>query len=398
MIRALELRPLELACGFALGADEAVADLQEAAAAGGGAASDPRAAMAGELAPLLARSPCLVSFSGGRDSSAVLAVATWTARREGLPDPIPVSLRFPGVVSADESHWQELVVAHLGLREWQRIELDDELDLLGDVACAALRAHGLLWPPNAYFHVPMFERAAGGALLTGLDGDGLFADWRWARAEAVLHGRTAPRPRDAVRVALALAPYGVRRALLRRRPAVLSRVPWVKPDARARIAAITGDQAALEPRRFDRRLAWYVRRRYLRLTLHSLDALARPHGVRVGSPLLGAAFLAALARRGGAAGFGDRGAAMRSLFGDLLPDGLLDRRGKAEFGRALWHARARAFAETWDGRGIATDAVDRAVLREAWRAANPPFGASTLLHAAWLYAERGGGAGPTEAR
>lgn len=392
-MRALELRPLELACGLPIGADAAVADL-----AAGGGAGGPRDAMASELTPLLARTPCLVSFSGGRDSSAVLAVATWTARREGLPDPVPVTLRFPGVATTQESGWQELVVAHLGLRDWQRIELDGELDLLGDVACAALRTHGLLWPANAYFHVPMFELAAGGALLTGFDGDGLFADWRWARAQAVLHGRTLPRPRDAARVALALAPYRVRRTYFRRRPPLLPAVPWVREAARARIAAIAARQAALEPRRFDRRLSWYVRRRYLRLTLHSLEALAGARGVRVACPLLGPAFLGALARRGGPAGLGERSAAVRSLFGDLLPEGLLARRGKAEFGRALWRERAQAFARDWDGRGLDLQAIDEQALREAWRAPSPLFGASTLLHAAWLFAEEAAAAGAGQAK
>src|SRR5687768_3761316 len=68
--------------------------------------------------PALERGRCCVSFSGGRDSSIVLATATRVARREGLPLPLPVTNRFPLAGHTDESHWQELVVRHLGLDDW----------------------------------------------------------------------------------------------------------------------------------------------------------------------------------------------------------------------------------------------------------------------------------------
>jgi hypothetical protein len=66
----------------------------------------------------------------------VLAAAVEVARREGLPDPLSVTLRFPGVASTEESRWQELVIAHLGVRECERIVVGDELNLLGPVARA----------------------------------------------------------------------------------------------------------------------------------------------------------------------------------------------------------------------------------------------------------------------
>ena len=50
----------------------------------------------------LRRPPCLVSFSGGLDSSALLAVATAVARREGLDDPVPATLVVPGSPESDE--------------------------------------------------------------------------------------------------------------------------------------------------------------------------------------------------------------------------------------------------------------------------------------------------------
>src|SRR5215212_1324990 len=54
----------------------------------------PLEALEEAVLPALTQPPCLVSFSGGRDSSSVLAAATRAARREGLPAPVPVTLRI----------------------------------------------------------------------------------------------------------------------------------------------------------------------------------------------------------------------------------------------------------------------------------------------------------------
>jgi hypothetical protein len=40
------------------------------------------------ISPALERPPCVIGFSGGRDSSSLLALATHLARREGLPMPV----------------------------------------------------------------------------------------------------------------------------------------------------------------------------------------------------------------------------------------------------------------------------------------------------------------------
>ena len=59
----------------------------------------PLAALEEAILPALRRPPCLVSFSGGRDSSCVLAAATRAARREGLQPPVPVTLRVSNAPS-----------------------------------------------------------------------------------------------------------------------------------------------------------------------------------------------------------------------------------------------------------------------------------------------------------
>lgn len=378
-LRAAPLHRWERATGLALGCGGPVEDLPR------DLTGSPRRALDAELTGWLTRTPCVVSFSGGRDSSAVLAAATAVARRAGLDDPVPVSLRFRGVASTDESDWQELVVSHLGVRDWEKVEVSGELDLLGPVAREGLRRHGLLWPPNAHVHVPILERARGGCVLTGFDGDGLFGLWRWVRAQRVLHARVPPRPGDARGVALALAPPRARARWMH--PHVLAATPWIRPAARADLEARARTDSAREPRRWDQRIAYYRRRRQLGLTVRSLQLLAAAREAEIAHPLLSAAFLAALARDGGAAGYGDRTDAMRALFGDLLPDELLRRRTKAEFSRALWTDEAHAFAAGWDGSGIDTELVDAEQLRAEWEDPTPFFGANTLLQQAWLAAQ-----------
>ena len=384
---ALPLTAMELAAGLVAGPQPDAVPFEPAPDG-----RPARRALEDAIATHLRRMPCVVSFSGGRDSSAVLAIGVAVARRDGLPMPVPVSLRFPGVASTDETEWQELVVRHLGLTEWERIELGGELDLLGDMARACLLRHGLLWPPNAHFHEPIFRAARGGCVLTGLDGDGLFGAWRWEAAQSVLSHRRAARPKDVLRVGMALSPVPVRRVALRRGPQ--PPVPWLRPDARAAFHGRWRRETAAEPRRWDRRVAWYSGRRYLQLARHSLGVLAAAQGAEVHHPFAEPAFLAALAREGGAAGWGGRTDVMRALFGDLLPDALIDRPRKAEFGRAFWGEQARAFARGWDGRGVDTSLVDPDALQATWAMENPWFGSITPLQAAWLRRNPPAASGP----
>ena len=293
-----------------------------------------------------------------------------------------MTLRFPGMPSTDEGRWQEAVVAHLKLKRWEIVTIGEELDLLGAVARRVLSAHGLLWPPNTHIHDPIFALARGGVVMTGFDGDGLLGGWRWSRAQSVLHGRARPQLRDPARVALALSPRPVRRRAMH--TDYERAAPWLRPDAARALAEIARRRAVSEPRRWDRRVAHYLRSRYLAVARHSLTALAATHDATVAHPLLDARFTAALARSGGSAGYGDRTAAMRALFGDLVPGEVLSRRGKAEFGAAIWRSAARDFARAWDGTGVDLTLVDPDGLRTAWDADSPLFGSATVLQAVWL--------------
>ena len=75
---------------------------------------------------------------------------------------------------------------------------------------------------------------------------------------------------------------------------------------------------------------------------------------------------AAIARAGGRSGFRDRTAAMRELFGPLLPDELLARPTKADLTDAFLREHTAAFVRRWDGTTPFPDLVDTEGLRAAW--------------------------------
>ena len=83
----------------------------------------PRALLEQILAEELSRQTCFVSFSGGRDSSGLLAVALNVARRQGLPEPVALTLRYSENSDTEESAWQRLVVDHLRPKAWEIVEV-----------------------------------------------------------------------------------------------------------------------------------------------------------------------------------------------------------------------------------------------------------------------------------
>lgn len=155
-IAPYSMSPQEVACGWVGGFLDGP-DIRGAAAG-----RTPRQALEDVVAQALAAPPCFVAFSGGRDSSLVLAVAVDVARRQGLPAPIAVTERFPGHDATEDEQWQELVIRHLALEEWIRFDATAEVDLLGEHAKASLRRFGLLWPPLAHtraWFVPELARS-----------------------------------------------------------------------------------------------------------------------------------------------------------------------------------------------------------------------------------------------
>jgi hypothetical protein len=367
------LTPLEIAAAMPL------PGLVAARAPTRSAAASPLEALTDAVRDALARPPCLVSFSGGVDSSVILAIAVHLARREGLPAPVPITWRFTDAPLAYESHWQERVIADLAVHDWVRLSATDELDFTGPIALEILLRHGLMWPPNAFLHAPLIERAAGGCLLTGAGGDQLTVLWhrRW-RALADARARRRPAElRDGARLLAAHAPLAARRLWERRSDGNLP--PWLTaPAARQVERALRGERAE-NPVRYDRYLAWLSRRRELAMQRASLDRLGSDAGVIVASPLFDERFLSALARAGGRDGFGGRSPTLRHAAGALWPAALDERRGKARFGEVFWRAPSRALAEGWDGHGVDHALVDEAALRRAWRGPKPDLRAALLL-------------------
>ncbi|SCL32355.1 asparagine synthase (glutamine-hydrolysing) [Micromonospora nigra] len=356
------MRPTDrdVACGIVLGLDP----VARPPVARPGPAPAPLVALEQAVLPALRRPPCLVSFSGGVDSSLVLAIAARVARREGLPDPVPVTWRFTDAPRAEESPWQHRVVDELGLaRQWQILQAGDDLDLVGPVARRLLTRYGQVHPPNRHLHLPIVELARGGALLTGVGGDQILAGWR--------------RRPSSVRVRL-----GRLRARLRHRePAPF---PWLRPEvARQARRAFRAEQRA-EPRRLAGRIAWHLRRRDLTMTRASLAAVATDNDVLAVTPLLDDGFAAALTAHHGGLRSPSRRELLAAITDASLPPLIVAPRRKATFDEVFFRAATREVVHAWDGGGVDDSLVDVAALRREWSGwpVNPRTAA--LVQQVWL--------------
>jgi len=276
-----------------------------------------------------------VSFSGGIDSTLVLSVAVAVARRAGLPEPIPVTLCFPSVNTAQEGEWQQRVVEALALREWERIVVDDQLDFVGPYAERHLTAHGVLFPPNVHFHAPMLDFARGGVLLTGLDGDGVLGSWKyghlWTRRLNTYKGVVAA---EALATTFA-------RPLLRRKPRH-DGYEWLVPEVRSRMLLRDAEERWDEPIVWRAREEWVAGRRYLNMAEHSLGLVAAASGAAVHHPLLDPRFIGALASLRPIRGWPNRATLVRDLFADHLPVPVFQRRTKATFDDAVYCDASKA--------------------------------------------------------
>ena len=177
---------LDVACGMPLGWNDSRPPAPRAASL------DDACALA--WSGSFGRGPCHIPFSGGRESSMWLATATRYARQNGYDDPIPMTLGYAGLATTEELRLQDRIVAHLGLSDWERVEPDADLDLIGPVAGATLARTGPLWPPNAYLMAPLVELARDGVFVfaTGLiDFFDCGAGRRWRRRSRGTAGRTS---------------------------------------------------------------------------------------------------------------------------------------------------------------------------------------------------------------
>jgi hypothetical protein len=380
---ASQLTLLEEAAGSVFGFDDTIPGVPRQSAF-----DDPRTALESIVSGVLREgSPCLVSFSGGRDSSAVLAIAAHVSRRLGLPLPIPVSLVFPESTTAGESEYQEMVVRYLDLPDWQRLRFDAELDVIGPIAKTYLRKFGVGWPFNTFFHVPIMELSPGGTVLTGIGGDQIFAGWTWERENRVVSARERPLPLDWVRLPVSVGPESLRRRFLALRYRDASKRSWLRPAAGAAVRFEMLSISARESLSFARSIRnglW--RRRSRVLGLQSLANLAMSMDVRCESPFYHPDFVRAVTVSQGFHGFPNRTEAMADLVGDLLPRDLISRKSKASFADVFFNRHSRAFASGWTDAGVDSSLVDTVELARIWRDEDslPDARTFTMLQAAWL--------------
>lgn len=346
-----------------------------------GPVPQPRAVLDELLLGAWDRPPVLVAFSGGVDSSAVLAAAVDLARREGLESPVPVSRVYPEAAETEEGEWQRLLLAHLGIRDWVRLEFRDELDLIGPVAAQVLRRHGPVWPAAAHASVPLLDQARGGTLLSGEGGDEVLGPRRLTPLDGIVRRRTRPT--------VSLAAASVRG--LMPRPLVAHRArrawrppPWARPAAveeGRRLTALDPEPLLMRPA-----LEWLLARRAWCEGRRTRAALARERNVRHVDPLLDPLFVAAVAEHWTSADVGSRARALARLIPGLLPDAVRRRTQKARFNTALFGGHSRAFARGWEGDGIDERYVDGQRLRASWLEPEPSGRAALLLQQAWLSA------------
>jgi asparagine synthase (glutamine-hydrolysing) len=342
----------------------------------------PRVVLERILLAALQRPPCVVAYSGGRDSSAVLAEATRVAREHGLDDPVPHTMRFGEAPRTEEDEWQELTIRHLGLGEWSKRALTGELDALGPVATEVIRHHGAHWPANLHTFQFLLEPAAGGALLTGNGGDELFTSWAGHRLSLLRRGRALPRRQDIrpfLRHSLPSAVLG--EWWLRRRRLGLS---WLKPAAMRAVArGLAADSLRIE-RDWRAEIEGYLDSRYIELINGASGAMAARAGAHLAQPFLDPAYVRAVCADATPEGFGSRTAAMERHFGDVLPGVVSGRAGKAIFSEVFFGPRMRRFAEEWSGAGVDASLVDPEALRREWLLPRPQFCSLVPIQAAWL--------------
>ncbi len=374
---------LELAAGWVFGTEPP----DPGERSGEAAPASPKEALEAAILPCLERPPCIVAFSGGRDSSILLAVAAGLARRAGLPSPVPVTKRFPDVPGSLEDEWQELVVRYLGLPDWERIDIGDELDLVGPVAAPLLLRHGVIWSPILYSLEPLIRAASGGSLVTGEGGDEIFGA---RRSSAVANLRRHPLScvRGSRALLESLGPRILRHELRREQLAREPGIPWLRPAAYAEVVDRLVEDIVSEPLDWRKSLWFHLRQRRVTAATANARFLCRAADVRYEEPFLQPSLVRALTGTAGPLGFPDRTHALLRLFPELLPDAVYRRTTKTAFNTALFSSYSREFVARWDGSGVDPELVDPQRLAEEWRRPVVHAMASGLLQSAWLASRR----------
>lgn len=378
------LTPFDIACGSPFGYAQHEHRRWQASPI-----TTARAELEHELLCALQRPPCVVSFSGGRDSSVLLAISVKVARREGLPDPIPVTMRFAADPGSDESSWQEDVIRFLGIDEWTCIEGGESLDLLGAGGAGLLNHFGLLWPYNMVFALPMLDAARGGSMITGIGGDEAFwpATDRYSRVRhALADHRLITRGRDLRDLAIALIPAPVRGRGFAWRQRGTPNLSWLTPEGtnKVRVELCTTNEP--HPLHAGRAVLRSHDLRHFSIARTDTRRVAALYDVAWHLPFLSHGFLSAWATEVGRVGFSSRDESTAHVIGEDLPEHVVKRQTKAYFGSAFWGPATIEFARSTNRSMISNEFVRPDVLLDEWRSPNPHASATLLLQAAWLAA------------
>ena len=344
-----------------------------------------RAALDAVVTDAVANGPCYVLFSGGRDSSLVLALATRAARQLGVADPIPVTAVYPDDEPADESEWQDLVLEHLGVTERIVLPVTDERTTLGELATTHLRRRGLVWPEAVHTQPLFFAQLDRGTVLTGEGGDAFLEGQRITPVYLLRLSRRLPSPALLRAAGSALAPPALALRVARKRFSDTEYLPWLRPPARELMAA--EDVLIRGPLRWDDAI-WVIHRlRANRLALDNADVSAAEYGLTLRHPLAETSVIAALAAEGGVWGFRGRTNLFRRLGADLLPDAILARRSKAAFNASRWGEREQVFVRDYSGGAFDPEYIDEDRLRAEWLSPRPHPVTHFLAQIAWLHHE-----------
>lgn len=373
--------PLEVAAGWVYGHDPVLPR--------GAGGATPAAALRAAVTPqVTSGAPIAVAFSGGRDSSAVLAVVADVAREMGAPAPVALTRVYPGVPAADESAWQTEVLSHVGVEEWVRIPITDELDVLGPYALPLVEELGHpLWPPAAHSLLPLLEQLAPGTvLLTGEGGDEVLGPARTSPLRR-LAARRLPPGRTSLRLLGSTAgPRAMRRRLLR---ASLEqrRIPWLTDEGWEAVADLELAELLEEPFDWGASTRRQLARRAWTGGSRTLAWIAARHGVELAHPLATAAVVDAVAGATGRLGPVGRADATRLVTGGLLPDAVLQRTTKSAFTGTVLGPSTRALLDEVDAADTQLPHVDVPTLLSCLR--GKPHAASLgLVQALWLATRR----------
>jgi len=294
---------------------------------------DPAEELRTSLARLLQSGPVSIAFSGGLDSALLLVAAVEVARREGLPLPVPVSLRFDDAPEANETEYQRGMIEELGLDQWCIVRVEPgELDYAGSTATHVRQRLGLHWPPATHLMVPLLRASRGTTLVHGQGGDELFVGWRtwpglWARRKVPSRGHRVLRGWIRER-------GGHTDAVVRALRHPLPRAAWLTSRGRVRAGRWTLRSIAIEPGTRPEYLRWRFRSERWRAFQATMSAVSGSEGVPIAFPLADASFVEALART---SSFHElpRDAVYESLSRGRIPVHLLRRVGR----HGVWRCR-----------------------------------------------------------